>query len=179
MVSALVSNEVPAMKINELFRKFSHCTSQAAGSPWAFMLAVLTIIVWGITGPACGFSETWQLVINTGTTIITFLMVFLVQNTQNRDSMALHLKLDELIRSLDAARNGLIDIEDLSDEEIKKLQDSFQKLRAKQGEDVSECIDALEGATNEELVKRKDETEQDKAPKGKAKNSGNELAAAR
>src|SRR6266480_5863438 len=100
--------------MRELFRKFAQTTSQAVGSSWAFILAVLIIIVWAITGPMFHYSDTWQLVINTGTTIITFLMVFLLQNTQNRDAEAMHLKLDELIRATKAASNSLVNIEDLS-----------------------------------------------------------------
>ena len=99
------------------------------GVPWAFVLAVLIIVLWLISGPANHFSDTWQLIINTATTIITFLMVFLIQNTQNRDAKAVHLKLDELIRAVEGARNKLVDLEDLSDEEIKKLEEQFQRLR--------------------------------------------------
>ena len=118
--------------MNELFRKFSHRTSNLVGSPWAFVLATSVIVIWALTGPAFGFSDTWQLVINTSTTIVTFLMVFLIQNTQNRDSRALHLKLDELIRSIHEARPSMIDLEDLSDKELETLQREFQKLREQQ-----------------------------------------------
>src|SRR5437588_4909888 len=97
--------------MRELFRKFAQTTSQAVGSSWSFILAVLIIIAWGITGPVFHYSDTWQLVINTGTTIITFLMVFLIQNTQNRDAKAIHLKLDELIRGVTGARTGLVNLE--------------------------------------------------------------------
>jgi low affinity Fe/Cu permease len=114
--------------MHDLFRKFAHKTSDATGSPWAFLLAAATIVVWIITGPIFHFSDTWQLVINTGTTIITFLMVFLVQNTQNRDARAIHLKLDELIHAMGKARNKLIEAEDLSDEEIDKYREAFQKI---------------------------------------------------
>ena len=100
------------------------------GSPWAFTVALLLIMLWLASGPIFHFSDTWQLVINTGTTIITFLMVFLIQNTQNRDAVAMHLKLDELIRAVKGARNNLVDLEELSDEEIKKLQEEFRKLGA-------------------------------------------------
>src|SRR5262245_20260792 len=99
------------------------------GRPSAFGLALLVIIVWGLTGPVFSYSDTWQLAINTGTTIVTFLMVFLIQNTQNRDSQAIHLKLDELIRAVARARNELVDLEDLSDEELKRLQEQFESLR--------------------------------------------------
>ena len=87
------------------------------------------ILVWLLTGPTFHFSDTWQLIINTGTTIVTFLMVFLIQNTQNRDAKAMHLKLDEIIRALKKARNELVDLEDLSDEELKKLEEQFKQLR--------------------------------------------------
>ena len=115
--------------MHDLFRKIAHFTSDKVGSPWAFILAILVIIIWAITGPVFHFSDTWQLVINTGTTIITFLMVFLIQNTQNRDAHAIHLKLDELIRAIDPARNALIDIEDMEDEELELLQKEFAKFR--------------------------------------------------
>ena len=114
--------------MNEFFRHFSHKVSDATGSPWAFIIAVAIILVWALTGPIFQFSDTWQLVINTSTTIVTFLMVFLIQNTQNRDSKALHLKLDEIIRSTANARNSLIDLEDLSDEEITRVQEEFKQL---------------------------------------------------
>jgi low affinity Fe/Cu permease len=113
---------------HNFFRKFAHRTSTGVGSPWAFTLAVLIIIVWALTGPIFHFSDTWQLVINTGTTIITFLMVFLIQNTQNRDAVAIHLKLDELIRALKGARTKLVDLEELSDEELEKLRQEFHRL---------------------------------------------------
>src|SRR6266567_5154436 len=101
------------------------------GSAWAFSAAVLVILVWILTGPTFHFSDTWQLIINTATTVITFLMVFLIQNTQNRDAKAMHLKLDEMIRALKGARNELVDLEDLSDEELKKLEEQFKRLRTK------------------------------------------------
>jgi low affinity Fe/Cu permease len=136
--------------MNEFFRKFANKTSEVVGSPWSFLAAVLVIVIWAISGPLFGFSDTWQLVINTGTTIITFLMVFLIQNTQNRDAKAIHLKLDELLRSVEGARTGLVDLEDLSDEELKKLQEQFQKLREKQIPLVNDDLDTIE----ETLAKR-------------------------
>lgn len=114
--------------MKEFFRKFSHRTSMIVGSSWSFVTALSVIVVWALTGPIFGFSDTWQLVINTGTTIITFLMVFLIQNTQNRDAKAMHLKLDELIRAVKGARNSLVDLEDLSDEDLEKLNKEFQKI---------------------------------------------------
>jgi low affinity Fe/Cu permease len=113
------------------FRIFAHQSSIILGTAWAFAGAVVVVLVWLLTGPTFQFSDTWQLVINTGTTIVTFLMVFLIQNTQNRDAKVVHLKLDELIRALKSARNELVDLEDLSDEELKKLEQQFQKLRRK------------------------------------------------
>jgi low affinity Fe/Cu permease len=113
--------------MNDLFRKLAHRTSEAAGSSWAFTLAILIIVVWAVSGPIFGFSDTWQLVINTGTTIVTFLMVFLIQNTQNRDAKALHLKLDEVIRALDGARQEIfVDLEEKSDEELKRVKQEIE-----------------------------------------------------
>jgi low affinity Fe/Cu permease len=117
--------------IQDAFRIFARNSSTTLGSAWAFAIAVLIIIIWGATGPAFHFSNTWQLIINTGTTIVTFLMVFLIQNTQNRDAKAVHLKLDEIIRAIKGARNELVDLEELSDEELKKLEEQFQRLRKK------------------------------------------------
>lgn len=98
------------------------------GTAWAFVIAIGTIVIWAATGHIFHYSDTWQLIINTGTTIVTFLMVFLIQNTQNRDSKAVHLKLDELIRALSGARNRLVDLEKLSDDELKKLECEFEKI---------------------------------------------------
>src|SRR5438876_8462657 len=113
------------------FRIFAHQSSIVLGSAWAFAGAVLVILVWVLTGPTFHFSDTWQLVINTATTVVTFLMVFLIQNTQNRDTKAVQLKLDELIRAIKIARNELVDLENLSDDELKKLEKQFQDLRQK------------------------------------------------
>jgi low affinity Fe/Cu permease len=115
--------------LKDTFRRFAARTAEIVGSSWAFMLAVAILVVWALTGPAFKFSDTWQLIINTGTTIVTFLMVFLIQNTQNRDAKAIHLKLDELIRSVKDARNELIDLEDLPDEELRRLQVAFERMR--------------------------------------------------
>src|SRR5881227_1680225 len=123
--------------MKEQFRRFSAQTSEVVGSPWAFSLSVLVIFVWILTGPVFHYSDTWQLIINTGTTIVTFLMVFLIQNTQNRDAKAAHLKLDELIRALKDARNELVDLEDLSDEELKKLEKQFKSMRKRAENDGS------------------------------------------
>jgi len=115
--------------VRDAFRCFAHRSSILLGSAWAFCGAVLVIIVWLVTGPAFHFSDTWQLIINTATTVITFLMVFLIQNTQNRDAKAVHLKLDELIRAVEGARNQLVDLENLSDDDLKKLEEQFRRLR--------------------------------------------------
>jgi low affinity Fe/Cu permease len=121
--------------MNELFRKFAQTASRAVGSSWSFILAALIILVWAATGPLFHYSDTWQLVINTGTTIITFLMVFLIQNTQNRDAKAIHLKLDELLRGVEGARTHLVDLEALSDEELDRLQEQFKRIRHAQAKE--------------------------------------------
>src|SRR2546423_8889556 len=108
--------------VSDAFRIFARRSSIVLGSAWAFASAILIIVVWALTGPTFHYSNTWQLIINTGTTIVTFLMVFLIQNTQNRDAKAAHLKLDELIRALNKARNELVDLEELSDEDLEKLE---------------------------------------------------------
>jgi len=115
--------------VSDAFRCFAQRSSILLGSAWAFAAAVLAILVWILTGPTFHFSDTWQLIINTATTIVTFLMVFLIQNTQNRDAKAAHLKLDELIRAVEGARNQLVDLENLSDEDLKKLEEQFRRLR--------------------------------------------------
>ena len=117
--------------VSDAFRVFARRSSMMLGSAWAFAGAVLVICIWILTGPTFHFSDTWQLIINTATTVITFLMVFLIQNTQNRDAKAMHLKLDEIIRALKGARNQLVDLEDLSAEELKKLEEQFRRLRTK------------------------------------------------
>ena len=114
------------------FDRVARWTERQVGRPAAFALALLTVTLWAATGPLFGWSDTWQLVINTGTTIVTFLMVFLVQNTQNRDARALHLKLDELIRSVQDARNKLIDLENCSDEEIERIENQFRALKKRE-----------------------------------------------
>ena len=120
------SNKTPG-----LFTMFAQKTAQLAGRPITFLLAVITIIVWAVTGPMFGFSDTWQLVINTGTTIVTFLMVFLIQNAQNRDASAIQAKLDELIRSVGHARNEFAGAEDLCDEDLEALHEAYKKRAAR------------------------------------------------
>jgi len=114
-----------------LFTRFSRWTARTTGKSCTFVGSLLVVLIWAATGPLFHFSDTWQLVINTGTTIITFLMVFLIQATQNRDSQALHVKLDELIRAVKGARNSLLDLDSMSDEELDKLHDHFVRLAAK------------------------------------------------
>ena len=131
-------------RIRDSFRHFARKTSAVLGSAWAFIAALIIIAVWGLTGPVFHFSDTWQLIINTGTTIVTFLMVFLIQNTQNRDAKAMHLKLDELIRAIEGARNRLVDLEKLSDEELKQLEEQFTRLRKKAAEQATEIEEIAE-----------------------------------
>jgi low affinity Fe/Cu permease len=138
--------------MNDFFRKFASKTADWMGKSWAFIAAVLIIAVWGMTGPMFHYSDTWQLVINTGTTIITFLMVFLIQNTQNRDARAIHLKLDELIRSIQGARNSMVDLEEMSDEDLKELKTQFQRLRERHGDSDAALValrDSVEDALSE------------------------------
>ena len=111
------------------FRAFAESTAHALGSPWAFFFAAAAVVMWALTGPLFHFSETWQLVINTGTTIVTFLMVFLLQNTQVRDTNAIHLKLDELIRAMADARNNLIGVERLPDKALESLNEEFEEIK--------------------------------------------------
>ena len=124
--------------MRELFRKFAQITSTVVGSSWAFIFAVLIILVWAITGPMFHYSDTWQLVINTGTTIITFLMVFLIQNTQNRDAKAIHLKLDELIKGVKGARTSLVNLEQLSDKDLERLQKEFERIHHRENHGTHE-----------------------------------------
>ena len=117
--------------VSDAFRIFARRSSMVLGSAWAFASAILIIVIWGLIGPTFHYSDTWQLIINTGTTIVTFLMVFLIQNTQNRDAKAAHLKLDEVIRALKGARNELVDLEKLSDEDLTSLEEQFERVRKK------------------------------------------------
>jgi low affinity Fe/Cu permease len=113
----------------DAFNNFAKYLSAIVGSPMAFVVAVVVVMTWTVTGPLFAYSDTWQLAINTGTTIVTFLMVFLLQNTQNRDAKVVHLKLDELIHGVQGARNSVINLENLSDQELKTLQQQFERLR--------------------------------------------------
>ena len=124
-----VSTKAPAQTKADAFGRFSASASTWLGSKWAFLGAILVIVTWAATGPLFHFSDTWQLVINTGTTIVTFLMVFLIQNTQNRDARAINLKLDEVIRSIDAAGDEMVNIESLSDQELDLMQKRYERIR--------------------------------------------------
>lgn len=119
------------MRIANSFNRFAKWTSRGAGHPSTFAVALAVILIWAVTGPIFHFSDTWQLFINTGTTIITFLMVFLIQNTQNRDGAAMQIKLDELIRALEGAHNELVDLEDMSDRELEKMKARYSQLAEK------------------------------------------------
>ena len=122
--------DVRTSRVREAFSAFSREASETAGGPWAFGIAVIVILVWASTGPIFGFSDTWQLFINTGTTIVTFLMVFLIQHAQNKDTQVLQLKLDELLAAQQGASNRLIGLEELSEAEVTRLQLKFQHLAA-------------------------------------------------
>ena len=115
-------------RLSQMLERFSRKATEATGTSTAFIIAVLVIVVWIVTGPLFHFSDTWQLVINTGTTIVTFMMVFLIQRSQNKDALAIHLKLNEIVAALDGASNRLIDVEDLTEAEIKTLHAHYQKL---------------------------------------------------
>jgi low affinity Fe/Cu permease len=133
---------------SKFFARFASVASDVLGQAWVFMLAVLVIVVWAVTGPLFGFSDTWQLVINTGTTIVTFLMVFIIQNTQNRDSRALHIKLDELLRAVEGARESLADAEDRDEEELKRLKEQLTSLeQARHAGDVRAAATIERGMT--------------------------------
>jgi low affinity Fe/Cu permease len=134
--------------MDRVFTWFAGRISYAAGQPLAFVLAVGIVLVWGVTGPMFGFSDTWQLVINTGTTIVTFLMVFLIQNSQNRDAAAMQAKLDELLRAIGKARGAFIGIEHLTDNQIEKIRDALERETGnrkddKAGGSADESVDRL------------------------------------
>ncbi len=128
--SAEAASTTGTVTRSDRFGRFAARCSHYLGSRWAFIAAIGVILAWGVTGPLFHFSDTWQLVINTGTTIVTFLMVFLIQNTQNRDAKAIHLKLNELIHAVDKAKNKMIDIENLSELELDELARTYEKIRA-------------------------------------------------
>jgi low affinity Fe/Cu permease len=145
-----MSDEKPNSR-NAAFSRAAQWISLQCGRPATFIIACVTIVVWAVTGPVFQYSDTWQLIINTGTTIVTFLMVFLIQNTQNRDMAALHLKLDELIRVNESARNRLLNMEDMTEEELKRLKATFSQIAnsAPAKETLEEAAEDLETATEE------------------------------
>ena len=136
-------------RIQDVFRIFARWASEVLGTAWSFVVALAIIAVWAATGHIFAYSDTWQLIINTGTTIVTFLMVFLIQNTQNRDSKAVNLKLDELIRAVGGARNHLVDLERLSDQELVQLQKEFERIGKK-----AESAKASMAEVKEEIASR-------------------------
>lgn len=150
---------MPMAKKLPFFEKLAGKAVKATGSPWAFLTAALVIVVWAVTGPLFGFSDTWQLVINTGTTIVTFLMVFIIQKTQNKDSKSVQLKLNELIAATKAASNRLIDVEDLSEQELDTLHRFYQKLadetKSKLDLKHSHSIEEAMGNIEEKIKSRK------------------------
>lgn len=125
--------------------------ASALGSPWLFVINVVLIVIWLAAGPVYHFSDTWQLLVNTATTVFTYLAVFLIQNTQNRDAKAVHIKLDELISSVAGARNRLVDLEDLSDDELAHLQDQFRRLRRKASLNREDDVRAIHGDIDDEM----------------------------
>jgi len=141
------------MTLNESFRRFSAYAASVLGSPWLFVINVVLILIWLVSGPFFHFSDTWQLLVNTATTVFTYLAVFLIQNTQNRDAKAVHLKLDELISSVAGARNRLVDLEDLSDEELAQLQDQFRRLRTRAKQNKEDDLRAIHGDIDDEVLR--------------------------
>lgn len=134
-------------KLAHWFMKFAKWAAWSTGHPLAFVIAVSVVVVWAVTGPMFGFSDTWQLVINTGTTIVTFLMVFLIQNTQNRDTAAIQIKLDELIRALEGAHNALLDLEEMEDCDLERIRRDYESLAAAARDELRKNgADPLQGA---------------------------------
>lgn len=140
--------------MNDYFHDLARKASLAVGSPWAFFVALALIAAWLVGGPVFRFSDTWQLVVNTFTTIVTFLMVFLIQNSQNRDAKVFHLKLDELLRAVENARTGFADLENLPDAELKQVEEEFRYLSAKYGDSMSSVHRALRARTTHVAGKR-------------------------
>jgi low affinity Fe/Cu permease len=137
--------------MREQFRKFAEVSANSVGSVWAFALATAVVLVWGLTGPVFHYSDTWQLFINTGTTIVTFLIVFLIQNTQNRDARITALKLDELLRAVEGARTGLVCLDNMSDEELEHVRKQFARLQSRFAPLVADDLMHVE----QELAERK------------------------
>lgn len=161
--------------VSHLLERFSYQATEATGTSIAFVLAVATIAVWAVTGPLFKFSDTWQLVINTGTTIVTFLMVFLIQRAQNKDSRAIHLKLNEIVAALEGASNRLIDVEDLSEPEIEALRLYYRKLidLARKDDELTKTHSIEEAATRHGTKYKRKSAQTQKRTNGPRKNSDN------
>jgi low affinity Fe/Cu permease len=145
----MMTKKQEATPKRDIFTRFARNVAKWSGKPQTFMAAVAIIVIWAVSGPVFQYSDTWQLVINTGTTIITFLMVFLIQNTQNTDTHAMQLKLDELIRSTKGAHNVLLDLEELSDDELERIRDEYEKIAStarkllEEGKDATEVVEVM------------------------------------
>jgi low affinity Fe/Cu permease len=150
------------------WERVSRWAIDATGSPWAFLLALLVVAVWIVTGPIFGWSDTWQLVINTGTTVVTFLMVFLIQHASNRDTKALHVKLNEVIAALEGASNRLIDVEDLSEEDLTRLEQQYQELalrvRSQQDDHQKTGLSDVAPDVDRTLASMRPESDDDRPP---------------
>lgn len=164
----MASKKKSGKSVSAYFEQFSERATRAAGSTGAFLSAFAIVLIWAVSGPLFNFSETWQLVINTGTTIITFLMVFLIQKAQNKDSLALQLKLNELLASNELASNRIVDVEDLSEDEIKFLKKFYQKLADKTEQQGGKLQESHSIAEMEKNVKRKQSAKKKKAAKKRA-----------
>lgn len=136
----VLDTKMKTVRLNEIFRKLAAKISLWVGTPQAFILAIIVVVTWVLTGPVFGFSDTWQLIINTGTTIITFLMVFLIQNTQNRETKAIHIKLDELLKGIKGARTSFVNIEELPDEVLDSIQEQFRKINERYFKELAATI---------------------------------------
>lgn len=147
------------MRPRSRFDRMAKWTAQLCGRPLTFIVATGVVIVWAVTGPIFGYSNTWQLVINTGTTIVTFLMVFLIQNTQNRDSLAMQIKLDELVRAMKGAHTALLDLEELNDEELSQIMLDYQQLAAKAREELRRGKPDVDSPEVEGLKRLQEETQ--------------------
>jgi low affinity Fe/Cu permease len=148
------------MTLNEFFRVFSNWAAAALGSPWLFVANIFLVLVWLASGPIFHYSDTWQLLINTATTVITYLAVFLIQNTQNRDAKAMHLKLDELITSMEGARNRFVNLENLSEEELATIEKQFQELKERASRGDISAVEAVVDDLQEDVDEMRDGIEE-------------------